>query len=142
LLSSFGVCANNSHRVYPPTMNTVSSACDSLIRSKELFRSPFWWFDDNPRAFSWPPAPIVTLSNNIFSFCGAFRHTPGPGGRNFFVSLKRIWNLSLPFMMFTSLLRGRSVTVHSLTQKEKGLSDLKFREEICLSVCVSVEALS
>ena len=44
-------------------------------------------------------------------------------------------------MMFTSLLRGRSVTVHSLTQKEKGLSDLKFREEICLSVCVSVEAL-
>jgi hypothetical protein len=41
-------------------------------------------------------------------------------------------------MMFTSLLRGRSVTVHSLTQKEKGLSDLKFREEICLSVCVSL----
>ena len=41
-------------------------------------------------------------------------------------------------MMFTSLLRGRSVTVHSRAEKEKGLSDLKFREEICLSVCVSL----
>ena len=41
-------------------------------------------------------------------------------------------------MMFTSLLRGRSVTVHSRAEKEKGPSDLKFREEICLSVCVSL----
>jgi hypothetical protein len=36
----------------------------------------------------------------------------------------------------------RSICYSSLVlQKEKGLSDLKFREEICLSVCVSVEAL-
>ena len=37
----------------------------------------------------------------------------------------------------------RSICYSSLAyaEKEKGLSDLKFREEICLSVCVSVEAL-
>ena len=33
----------------------------------------------------------------------------------------------------------RSICYSSLVlQKEKGLSDLKFREEICLSVCVSL----
>ena len=46
-------------------------------------------------------------------------------------------------MMFTSccfspLLRSICYYSSLVLQKEKGLSDLKFREEICLSVCVSL----
>jgi hypothetical protein len=45
-------------------------------------------------------------------------------------------------VLFLSVVK-RSICYSALVlQRKKRVPDLKFREEICLSVCVSVEALS
>jgi|Dee2metaT_26_FD_contig_101_4753_length_398_multi_3_in_0_out_0_1 hypothetical protein len=84
---------------------------------------------------------MVTLSKNIFSFCGAFRHSGERGEKFFCISQTDLESLSSVYEDVYVVVK-RSICYSSLVlQKEKGLSDLKFREEICLSVCVSVEAL-
>ena len=90
----------------------------------------------------------MTLSKNIFSFCGAFRHAPGPGGGEIFLYLSKtdLESLSSAYdvyvVLFLSVVK-RSICYSSLVlQRKKRVPDLKFREEICLSVCVSVEARS
>jgi hypothetical protein len=84
---------------------------------------------------------MVTLSKNIFSFCGAFRHSGERGEKFFCISQADLESLSSVYEDVYVVVK-RSICYSSLVlQKEKGLSDLKFREEICLSVCVSVEAL-
>ena len=44
-------------------------------------------------------------------------------------------------MMFTSLLRGRSVTVHSRAEKEKGPRSEISRRDLSVCLCISIEAL-